>query len=133
MNAISTTDSRCQCADRLRWQSKLTENPGMKTIRPDVDGGPVVDAAPSGSEITDYDRKHLITYLRLLDAVRDGADRETIVRDVLKLAHGTSLERTERAYASHLTRAKWVTQQGYHLLFNDQMRNGRCDSVWLVG
>jgi hypothetical protein len=91
----------------------------MKVVRPDVDGGPVADAAPSALEITDYDRRHLITYLRLLDAVRDGADEETIVRDVLKLEPGTSPERTERAYSSHLARAKWMTQQGYHLLLND--------------
>jgi hypothetical protein len=90
----------------------------MKAIRPDVDGGPVADTALSVLEITDYDRKHLITYLRLLDAVRDGADRGTIARDILKVTPGTSPERTERAYASHLARAKWMTQQGYHLLLN---------------
>jgi hypothetical protein len=97
----------------------LTGSAGMKVVRPDVDGDPVADAAPSASEITDYDRRHLITYLRLLDAVRDGADEGTIARDVLKLAPGTSSERMERAYASHLARAKWMTQQGYRLLLND--------------
>ena len=91
----------------------------MKVVRPDVDGGPVADAAPSASEITDYDRRHLVTYLRLLDAVRDGADEETIVRDVLKLAPDTAPERRERAYTSHLARAEWMTEQGYRLLLND--------------
>jgi hypothetical protein len=99
--------------------SKLTGSAGMKVVRPDVDGGLVADTAPSASEITDYDRRHLITYLRLLDAVSDGVDEETIVRDVLKLVPGTSPERAERAYASHLARAKWMTQQGYHLLLNN--------------
>jgi hypothetical protein len=64
----------------------------MKVVRPDVDGGPVADAGPPASEITDYDLRHLVTYLRLLDARRDGADEETIARDVLKLAPGTSPE-----------------------------------------
>jgi hypothetical protein len=91
----------------------------MKVVRPDVDGGPVANAAPSASEITDYDRRHLVTYSRLLDAVRDGADKETIVRDVLKLARDTAPERRERAYASHLARAEWMTEQGSRLLLND--------------
>jgi hypothetical protein len=92
----------------------------MKVIRPEVDAGPVADATPSGSEITDYDRRHLITYLRLLDAVRDGADRATIVRDVLKLAPDTSPERADRVYSSHLARARWMSQHGYQLLLNDR-------------
>ena len=35
---------------------------------------PGVDTAPSNSQLTDYDRAHLRTYLRLLDAAAEGAD-----------------------------------------------------------
>jgi hypothetical protein len=88
-------------------------------VQPEVDAGPVADEAPSGSTITDYDRRHLITYLRLLDAVRDGVDREVITHEVLQLASGTPPERAQRAYYSHLARARWMTQQGYQKLLKD--------------
>src|ERR1700689_2213334 len=80
----------------------------MKVVRPDVDGGPVADAAPSASEITNYDRRHLVTYVRLLDAVRNGADEETIVRDVLKSAPGTSPERNGRFGVGHAENRPFV-------------------------
>lgn len=38
-------------------------------LDPDVD-----DEAPTGPDITIYDKEHFVTYLRLLDAVTDGAD-----------------------------------------------------------
>jgi hypothetical protein len=91
----------------------------MNVVHPEVDADRVADAAPSAPEVTDYDRRHLITYLRLLDAVTEGADRVTIVRDVLKLAPGTPHERADRAYSSHLARARWMTQHGYQQLLKD--------------
>jgi hypothetical protein len=46
---------------------------------------PVADQAPSDLQLTDYDRQHLITYLRLLDAERDDAPWREVARVVLKL------------------------------------------------
>jgi hypothetical protein len=43
----------------------------------------VADEAPSESILTGYDEQHLITYLRLLDAERDGADWTAVARIVL--------------------------------------------------
>jgi hypothetical protein len=34
----------------------------------------IADIAPSGSVLTSYDKEHLVTYLRLLDAHAEGAD-----------------------------------------------------------
>ena len=35
---------------------------------------PVTDIAPTDGILTGYDEQHVVTYLRLLDAARDGAD-----------------------------------------------------------
>jgi hypothetical protein len=64
----------------------------------------VADTAPSDPVLTAYDEQHLIMYLRLLDADAKGADWREVTRVVLHLE-------------SHLSRAKWMTEQGYrHLL-----------------
>ena len=36
---------------------------------------PFDDLAPSGQDLTDYDRSHVKLYMRLLDAVADGVMR----------------------------------------------------------
>ena len=43
------------------------------------------DVAPSGDVLTPYDREHLVTYLRLLDAHAEGADWREVARVVLHL------------------------------------------------
>jgi Uncharacterized conserved protein (DUF2285) len=77
----------------------------------------VADTAPSNSVLTRYDEEHLITYLRLLDADAQGADWRELARVVLHLDPERESNRARRAFDSHLSRAKWMTEQGYrHLL-----------------
>jgi hypothetical protein len=77
----------------------------------------VADTAPSDSVLTIYDEEHVITYLRLLDADAQGADWREVERVVLHLDPEHESDRTRRAFVSHLSRAKWMTQHGYwHLL-----------------
>ncbi|MGQ9370695.1 DNA -binding domain-containing protein [Azospirillum sp. ST 5-10] len=86
----------------------------MKTPRIDA---PVFDEAPSAATLTDYDRLHLVTYLRLLDAAADGADPDEVARLVLRIDPDAEPERARRAHASHLARARWMSENGYrHLL-----------------
>ena len=40
----------------------------------------VADTAPTDSTLTDYDRQHFVTYLRLLDADDEGADWREVAR-----------------------------------------------------
>ena len=42
-------------------------------VRPELDPD-VDDLAPTGPDITIYDEKHFVTYLRLLDAEADCSD-----------------------------------------------------------
>jgi hypothetical protein len=41
---------------------------------------PVADSAPTEPVLTGYDEQHLITYLRLLDAENEGADRREVAK-----------------------------------------------------
>lgn len=87
--------------------------------RPKVDAGPAAEFAPAGEMLTDYDRLHLITYLMLLDAVRDGASRTECAREILRIDPDREPERARHAYDSHLARARWMTETGYYLLKDD--------------
>ncbi|CAO3456118.1 hypothetical protein [Azospirillum argentinense] len=87
--------------------------------KPRIDA-PVFDVAPTGETLTDYDRLHLVTYLRLLDAAADGADPDEVARIVLRIDPDEEPERARRAHASHLARARWMTESGYrHLLVSN--------------
>jgi hypothetical protein len=78
---------------------------------------PMLDTAPSGGVLTGYDEQHLVTYLRLLDAEAEGADWQEVARIVLHIDPISEPERAHLAWASHLARARWMTESGYrHLL-----------------
>jgi hypothetical protein len=67
--------------------------------------------------LTGYDRRHLITYLRLLDADADGADWREVASIVLGFDSDVDPEGAHRIWEEHLKRAKWMTTSGYrHLL-----------------
>jgi len=81
----------------------------------------VADTAPADpATLTPYDHEHAITYLRLLDADAEGADWREVVKLVLHIDPAREPARAQKAYESHLERAKWMTEQGYRLL----LRNG---------
>lgn len=74
---------------------------------------PLQDAPPPASGLTDYDRQHLKTYLRLLDAQADGAGWREAARIVLGLDVAHAPRHARRVYESHLARARWMTTHGY--------------------
>ncbi|WP_247789382.1 DUF2285 domain-containing protein [Bradyrhizobium sp. 155] len=73
---------------------------------------PPLDAAPTDQILTVYDEQHLVTYMRLLQAEREGADWMEVARIVLRIDPEREPEGARSAYQSHLARAKWVTEQG---------------------
>ena len=87
--------------------------------KPKVNAGPAADSAPTTDSITDYDRRHLITYLMLLDAVRDGIDPADCAREILQIDPVAEPDRARRSYESHLARARWISQSGHQQLLND--------------
>lgn len=77
----------------------------------------IADVAPAGPALTSYDEKHMITYMRLLDADQQGADWRDVSRIVLRIDPEIEANRARLAFESHLSRARWMTEQGYrHLL-----------------
>lgn len=82
-----------------------------------TDDATIADEAPWSNELTSYDEAHLLTYLRLLDASSEGASTGEMAEIILGIDPATEPERAERAVASHLRRARWMTEAGYqHLL-----------------
>jgi hypothetical protein len=90
------------------------DSPTMQT--PPLDP-PVADMAPTDCVLTGYDEQHIVTYLRLLDAEKDGADWREIAKLVLRIDPADEPARARRAWETHLARAHWMTNNGYrHLL-----------------
>ena len=76
-------------------------------------GPAFLDEPPASSSLTDYDRKHLAIYVRLLDAETDGADWAEAVRVIFRLDPVREPARARRVHDSHLARARWMTEHGY--------------------
>lgn len=74
------------------------------------------DEAPSGDQLTDYDRNHVKLYVRLLDAEADGAQWEEIVEVLFGIDPKAEPERARKIHDSHLARAHWMTEHGYKIL-----------------
>ena len=71
------------------------------------------DEPPQSASLTDYDRRHLALYVRLLDAAEEGAEWTEVARVLFGLDPKRDGERARRVYDSHLARALWMTDHGY--------------------
>ena len=77
----------------------------------------IADEVPWSDGLTDYDHAHFSIYTRLLDAHADGAAEDEIARVVLGIDPASEPDRAQRCLASHMKRARWMSEQGYrHLL-----------------
>ncbi|ARM88163.1 hypothetical protein RHEC894_CH01850 [Rhizobium sp. CIAT894] len=72
-----------------------------------------LDQPPTEARLTDYDRAHLKTYLRLLDAETDGAPWEEVAEVIFGIDAKCEKSRAEEVYRNHLARAHWMTQNGF--------------------
>ena len=79
---------------------------------------PIAETAPEGSVLTTYDKQHLTTYLRLLDAEAAQADWEEVAKIVLNLDPNADKARARKTLESHLARAHWLTNNGYRQLLH---------------
>ncbi|UCI09506.1 DNA -binding domain-containing protein [Mesorhizobium sp. B1-1-8] len=78
---------------------------------------PFDESAPTGDELTDYDRSHIKLYMRLFDADADGADWREVVKILFGIDPTKEPQRARSVHDSHLARARWMTRTGYrHLL-----------------
>ena len=74
---------------------------------------PFEERPPDSQKLTAYDERHLVTYLRLLDAADEGADWREIVSIIFGLDPEREPERARNVHDSHLARARWMTEFGY--------------------
>ena len=74
---------------------------------------PIADTAPEAETVTAYDRDHIKLYVRLLDADKAGASCEEVASVLLGIDAVSEPERARRIHASHLARARWMTEHGY--------------------
>lgn len=84
-------------------------------VRPELEPA-VADEAPTDPILTGYDQQHTITYLRLLDADADDAHWHEVARLVLGMDPAAEPDRAHRAWETHLSRARWMTENGYRYL-----------------
>lgn len=78
----------------------------------------VADEVPWAEHVTEYDERHFVVYLRLLDASAGGATNEEMSRLVLGIDPLKEAGRARRALDSHLRRARWMTEHGYRDLLS---------------
>nr|WP_281493980.1 DUF2285 domain-containing protein [Jannaschia sp. S6380] len=79
----------------------------------------IAPEAPSDPDLTLYDRTHLITYLRMLDADAEGAPWDEVAQIVLGIDPVDEPQAARRAYDTHLRRAQWMTEAGHKLLLQN--------------
>ncbi len=78
--------------------------------------GRLADEPPHADHVTEYDKEHAKTYLRLLDAAATGSDWREVASVVLGLDPAHDAEHARRVHDAHLARARWMTTTGYREL-----------------
>lgn len=75
------------------------------------------DCPPQTERVSSYDERHFVTYLRLLEAAKEGADWREVASVIFGLDADADPVRARTVHDSHLARARWMTESGYrHLL-----------------
>ena len=74
------------------------------------------DVPPQGAVVTDYDRRHMAQYMRLLDAAGEGASWQEAAQIILGLDAQKEPERARMVHDAHLERARWLSSEGYRQL-----------------
>ena len=75
------------------------------------------DEPPQSDRLSAYDERHLVTYLRLLDAEKDEASWEEVVSIIFAIDPASEPDRARMVYDTHLARARSMTEHGYkHLM-----------------
>jgi len=80
-----------------------------------------LDEPPVSAAVTAYDQAHLKLYLRLLDAEADGASWREVVEVLFGLDPSAEPDRAAKIHATHLARAKWMSESGFCELLGSRL------------
>ena len=83
---------------------------------------PFQDRPPHTERVNAYDEQHLGIYLRLLMADEEGADWREVVQVIFCLNPAQGPARAKTVHASHLARARSMTEAGYRHLLEPRMQ-----------
>ncbi len=78
-----------------------------------------LDEPPNDAAVTDYDRRHLKLYARLLDAKAAGANWQEVFGILFASGEEVAPDRAKRIHDSHLERAEWMSRTGYQDLTSE--------------
>ena len=90
-----------------------------KILSPEPEDNPeIYDDVPDlkSDSLTDYDKRNLKTYLRLLDAEQDNMPWEEAVRLILKRDPDSNRLKVKNTWDQHMERAMWMTEHGWREL-----------------
>ncbi|MBN9505382.1 MAG: DUF2285 domain-containing protein [Altererythrobacter sp.] len=90
--------------------------PGAPVTTPPFD-----DCPPRSDHVTAYDKRHFVTYLRLLEAAKEQADWREVALILFGLDAAAEPDRARAVHDAHLARARWMTETGYR----DLLEQGR--------
>jgi hypothetical protein len=74
---------------------------------------PFDDCPPQAQRVTSYDKRHFVTYLRLLEAAKCQADWREVALILFGIDAAAEPERARAVHDSYLARARWMTEAGY--------------------
>ncbi|MGI9375879.1 MAG: DNA -binding domain-containing protein [Tsuneonella suprasediminis] len=81
---------------------------------------PFDECPPQAPNVTSYDERHFVTYLRLLEAAKERADWREVALILFGLDPTTEPDRARTVHDSHLARARWMTRAGYRDLLGQR-------------
>ena len=81
-----------------------------------------LEEPPFSETLTDYDRKHMKLYMRLVDAHRDGADWREAVHVLFGLDPDHDPKRYRSIHDAHLARGRWMMERGYRQFVRESQR-----------
>ena len=93
-----------------------------KALLPNPEDNPVIyDEVPDrqSHSLTDYDKRNLKTYLRLLDAENEGVPWEEAAGTILKRDVDADPVKAKNTWYQHVERAIWMTKEGWRELADD--------------
>lgn len=68
---------------------------------------------PRADNVTEHDRRHVKTYIRLMEADTAGASEDEMAREIVPGDRPTKARIARIAVRSHLRRAYWLLEHGF--------------------